>query len=83
MQTQTLYTTEYRVRAKDGSYSYFNVRGVPVLAADGSVREWVGTCTDISSRIASEEALKARAEELAYLTAVLARTNAVLEKRNH
>ncbi|MBV9388864.1 MAG: PAS domain S-box protein [Chroococcidiopsidaceae cyanobacterium CP_BM_ER_R8_30] len=82
VQTKSPYTAEYRVRAKDGSYCYFSARGVPVLAADGSIREWVGTCTDISERKASEEALKARADELTYLTAVLARTNAILEKRN-
>ncbi|MBV8885655.1 MAG: PAS domain S-box protein [Chroococcidiopsidaceae cyanobacterium CP_BM_RX_35] len=82
VQTKSAYMAEYRIRAKDGSYSYFSARGVPVLAADGSIREWIGTCTDISERKAAEEALKARAEELTYLTAVLARTNVVLEKRN-
>lgn len=82
VQTKSLYETEYRIRAKDGSYRYFSARGVPVIASDGSIREWVGTCTDITERRASEEALKARAEELTYLTAVLSRTNLALEKRN-
>lgn len=82
VQTRSLYETEYRIRAKDGSYRYFSTRGVPVIASNGSIREWVGTCTDITERKASEEALKARAEELTYLTAVLSQTNLVLEKRN-
>lgn len=81
--TKTLYNTEYRIRAADGSYRYFSSRGVPVLAKDGSIREWVGICTDIHERIAAEAALKTRAEELTYLTAVLAQTNSALEKRNH
>lgn len=42
----------------------------------------IGSCIDISDRIASEPALRARAEELSYLTTVLAQTNIVLEKRN-
>ncbi|MCZ0902461.1 PAS domain-containing sensor histidine kinase, partial [Microcoleus sp. HI-ES] len=42
----------------DGSYRHFWVRGVPLLAADGSVREWVGTHTDISDRVQVLEALK-------------------------
>jgi len=75
VQTQSLYETEYRLRGVDGSYRYFSVRGVPVITASGSIREWVGTCTDITER-------KARADELNYLLAVLARTNIALEKRN-
>lgn len=82
VRTKSLYETEYRIRAEDGSYRYFSARGVPILAQDGSIREWVGTCTDIQARKAAEEALKTRAEELNYLLAVLAQTNAALEKRN-
>jgi PAS domain S-box-containing protein len=80
--TKSLYNTEYRLRAADGSYRYFSDRGVPVLAEDGSIREWVGICTDIHEHKAAEAALKHRAEELTYLTAVLAQTNAALERRN-
>ena len=82
VRTQSLYDVEYRIRATDGSYRYFAVRGVPVLATDGSIREWVGVCTDIQERKTVEEALTARANELAYLTAILTQTNTALEKRN-
>ena len=34
------------------------MRGVPVLATDGSIREWVGTHTDISDRVQVLEALR-------------------------
>ncbi|MEG4997087.1 PAS domain S-box protein [Microcoleus sp. B4-D4] len=50
-ETKSLYEVEHRLRAADGSYRHFWVRAVPVLAADGSVREWVGTHTDISDRV--------------------------------
>lgn len=55
---KTLYKTEYRMRRHDGAYRYMSVRGVPVLEPDGSIREWVGTCTDITERKAAEEALR-------------------------
>ena len=51
--TRTLYEIEYRVRQHDGEYRYFAVRGVPIIREDGSVREWVGACTDITERKAA------------------------------
>ena len=32
---------------RDGQYRRVTSRGVPVLAADGTVIEWVGACTDV------------------------------------
>ncbi len=62
--TRSLYEIEQRMRIVDGSYRDFLVRGVPVLEADGSLREWVGTCTDITQRKQAELALKRAKEEL-------------------
>jgi PAS domain S-box-containing protein len=64
VQTRTLYDIEYRVRRHDGVYRYFSVRGVPVLESDGAIREWIGTCTDITERKQAEEALRKLNEEL-------------------
>ncbi|MEP0912361.1 PAS domain S-box protein [Leptolyngbya sp. GB1-A1] len=64
VQTKSLYETEYRIRAADGNYRYFLIRGVPVLNQDGNIREWVGTCTDIHDRKQAEAALKEREEQL-------------------
>ncbi|MBZ4420354.1 PAS domain S-box protein [Myxococcus sp. RHSTA-1-4] len=49
---------ESRVRRHDGEYRQFLVRAVPVLAPDGSIREWIGTHADISEarRAESERA---------------------------
>ncbi|MEG4021575.1 PAS domain S-box protein [Microcoleus sp. S13C4] len=58
VEAKSLFEVEHRLRAADGSYRHFWVRGVPVLAADGSIREWVGTHTDISDRVQVLEALK-------------------------
>ncbi|MBD2296389.1 PAS domain S-box protein [Anabaena sphaerica FACHB-251] len=51
---RTLYEVEYRIRSKDGSYRHFFVCGAPVLADDGRIREWIGTCTDIHDRKLAE-----------------------------
>ena len=58
VRARSVYETEYRIRKSDGEYRHFAARGAPVLQADGSVREWVGTCTDITARKRAEEALR-------------------------
>ncbi len=58
VKTRSLYDTEYRVRGRDGTYCHFSVRGVPVLEKDGTIREWVGTCADISDRKHAEQTLR-------------------------
>jgi len=56
--------TDYRVRTKDGAHRWFHVRTVPLKAADGSVREWVGTVSDIHERKQAEECLRRSEERL-------------------
>lgn len=55
---RSLYDTEYRVRRRDGEYRTCAVRGVPVVESDGKIREWVGTCTDITERKYAEQQLR-------------------------
>jgi PAS domain S-box-containing protein len=61
---RSLYEIEYRVRRNDGEYRHFGVRGVPVLQEDGSITEWVGTCTDITERKQAEEEVRRLNSEL-------------------
>ncbi|WP_242056424.1 MULTISPECIES: ATP-binding protein [unclassified Nostoc] len=71
-------TKYYEIEARlwhqaTGQYRYVIARAVPVLNADGSVREWVGTDTDINKRkqfeeernslFAREQAARTQAEE--------------------
>ncbi|HEX6038922.1 GAF domain-containing protein, partial [Longimicrobium sp.] len=44
------YRAEYRLRMAGGGYRWFEARGVPVLAGDGSIREWAGTLHDVQDR---------------------------------
>jgi PAS domain S-box-containing protein len=62
--TQTILESEYRVRRHDGEFRDMYARGVPVLSPDGSAREWVGTCTDITQQRRDREALVEKATEL-------------------
>lgn len=55
---------EYRLRRNDGVYRYFMTRGVPVFKEDGSIREWVGTCIDITVRKQMEKKLEEYSKHL-------------------
>ena len=57
-----LFEMEHRLRRYDGEYRYMSVRAVPILHADGAVREWVGIHTDITDRKQAELAI-AESEE--------------------
>ncbi|MEG4987643.1 PAS domain S-box protein [Microcoleus sp. BR0-C5] len=61
----TSYQVEHRLRRHDGEYRYMSVRGVPVLNADGSIREWVGAHSDITDRKITEEKIQQQTEFLA------------------
>src|SRR6516162_3032998 len=61
VQTRSYYATEYRILRHDGEYCHFMARGVPILMKDGNIREWVGTCTNITEwKRAQEELFSSR-----------------------
>jgi PAS domain S-box-containing protein len=72
--TRSFYETEYRIRRADGVFVWHQARGIPILEADGSVREWFGFCADIQLR-KDAEAKRAEAEM------ALRRLNDILEHR--
>ena len=50
----TPFEIDLRLRRRDGQFRHILARGVPVLEPDGAIREWVGTCTDITERKEAE-----------------------------
>lgn len=56
--SRSFYQVEHRLRRQDGEYRYMSVRAVPVLEADGSIREWVGVHADITESKEAEKALR-------------------------
>ena len=61
---RTLYQVEHRLLRHDGEYRYMSVRGMPVLNADGSVRQWVGTHSDITESKITEQEMQQQKEFL-------------------
>ena len=52
------FEAEYRVRKASGGWATVASRGIPLLRADGKIREWVGTTVDVTTRHREEEALR-------------------------
>src|SRR5262249_49050733 len=62
LRNKTGYQIDFRVRQRNGSYSYVRSQAAPVCDADGNVREWVGTIIDIDEQRRMQEALRASEE---------------------
>lgn len=73
---KTMYEGEYRLRRHDGAYCDFSVRAVPIFEADGSVREWVGQCRDVTEQKQAREAI--RQSEARFRAAVEGSTDAFI-----
>jgi len=52
----------FRLRRRDGAWRQVLARGVPVRGVDGSLREWVGTVTDVEEQRLAEERLRQAAK---------------------
>ena len=52
------YVTEHRLRRVDGVYHHMLVRAVPVIDADGTLREWIGVHIDVEERRGVEDRLR-------------------------
>jgi PAS domain S-box-containing protein len=57
------YVLRFR-RAGDGAYRWFLSRGVAVKGADGRVRHWFGTATDVEEQKRAEQSLREARDEL-------------------
>jgi PAS domain S-box-containing protein len=75
------YTVEYRLKHVDGDYRWTMARGVPLLAKDGTVSEWVGMNEDITPRKRSEEHASLVMRELSHRTKNLLAVIASLVRR--
>ena len=60
---RTPFSFDFRVRGRDGLYRWYAVRGVPLLGADGTVHEWVGTSTDVDDTKRAEAELRERVRQ--------------------
>jgi PAS domain S-box-containing protein len=60
----TPYYNEYRLRRNDAVWRDMIARGVPLRNSDGTVREWIGTCVDVTDLKAAQEAVRFQAQVL-------------------
>lgn len=49
--------SEVRLRSADGTFRHTELHAVPILDADGVVKEWAGSYTDVTERKESEQRL--------------------------
>lgn len=63
LQSGTPIVYEFQLKAKDDSYNWFYVIGNPIKDADGNIRKWVGTLTNIEDQKAVEEKLESLVKE--------------------
>lgn len=55
--TASVFEFEHRLRVKDGSWSIFSIKAIPVVNSDGSIREWVGVHTNVTPEREAQRAL--------------------------
>jgi PAS domain S-box-containing protein len=64
VQTGENYRIDCRLRAADGSYRWFLIKGIPLRDESGAIIEWFGTCTDVDDLKRAEEELVRKTQEL-------------------
>ncbi|MEO7985047.1 MAG: ATP-binding protein [Gemmatimonadales bacterium] len=72
--THTAYEIEHRIRRADGEWRTMTGHAVPIFAADGSVKEWVGAHTDVTRQrlLESKVAQAQKLESLSVLAGGIA-----------
>ena len=58
--SRSVFETEYRLRRVDGVYRWTAVKGIPLIDAQGAVREWIGANTDIHEKVMAQAELAER-----------------------
>jgi len=61
IRTKSIFTLEHPVRRADGTVGWTFSRAVPLLDAQGEIREWFGAASDITEHKRGEEALRQNA----------------------
>ena len=70
---RTVFETRYRIRCADGGYRWVAVKGLPILDAQGAVREWIGANTDIHEVVMAQAELAQRLDREQRHSGVLAK----------
>jgi PAS domain S-box-containing protein len=60
----TVFDSDARLRASNGSYRWFKMRSIPMRTPDGTITKWFGTATEITELIEARDSLRRSNEEL-------------------
>jgi len=71
--TRSVFEVEYRLRRADGAWRWTAVKGVPIIDADGTLREWIGANTDIHEMVTARAELAQRLDQERRNSALLAK----------
>ncbi|MBS1953305.1 MAG: PAS domain-containing protein [Cyanobacteria bacterium SZAS-4] len=63
VESGTKFETEYRLRGKDGNYSWFLALGVPLSDASGNLSQWLGSLTNINDKKTRNEEMELMVNE--------------------
>ena len=58
LRTGNPYESSFRFLFPDGSSRWFLVRGRAVRGPDGTITQWIGTCTDIDTQVRAQQELR-------------------------
>jgi PAS domain S-box-containing protein len=75
------FSTEYRLRSRGGSYRHLLANGVPRFSPQGEFVGFIGSCTDITDRKRTEEALQHSKQMLRHLVSYQERVREDERKR--
>ncbi len=53
-----IFIFEHRLKMRSGEWGVFSIRAIPLLNEDGSIREWVGVHTDITTQRKVEQNIR-------------------------
>jgi PAS domain S-box-containing protein len=76
-----LWEETFPLRAKNGSYSWYLTRAVPIFDTHGTIVRWFGTGTDISNQIAAEQEIRKLNTQLEQRVAELEKMEITLRER--
>lgn len=58
------YAFRVRIKVQGDTYKWVDSRGVPILNAEGDIKKWVGTLTDIHEQVLAENAMAQKLQQL-------------------
>ncbi|GGX78625.1 sensor histidine kinase [Pseudoduganella dura] len=56
--SRSVFETRYRIRRVDGCYRWMAVKGLPIVDANGAIREWIGANADIHDMVTAQAGLQ-------------------------